>query len=209
MKMARFFKTCQNHSDIFKNKIFEMIKIMRFSRKVFFVNFRNFHLKFSLGICKNLAARYAIFTTPPSRAFDLDEEANELIVPIDDKETIKERQAQNWFSQDDWFDGLADTRALDEANLNAVFPAAKKPRLEKPEVEKPEVEKPEGEEEPETSEKMDVDNIIDDENQDDNESEEESESETDSDSDSDNDEEAQRAYLNDMENRIGRRHYTD
>ena len=204
--MARFFKTCQNHSDIFKNKIFEMIKIMRFSRKVFFVNFRNFHLKFSLGICKNLAARYAIFTTPPSRAFDLDEEANELIVPIDDKETIKERQAQNWFSQDDWFDGLADTRALDEANLNAVFPAAKKPRLEKPEVEKPEVE-----EEPETSEKMDVDNIIDDDNKDDNEveSEEESESETDSDSDSDNDEEAQRAYLNDMENRIGRRHYTD
>ena len=114
------------------------------------------------------------------KTFDLDdEEQNEIIVPLEEKDVREARASSKWFSTDEWFDGLDNGRELEDANLEQVFPKAKRPKLEK----------------------MDVAQV---ENVDMAQEEEEEEDEEDSDSDSDTDpEDAETEYVRNMEERIG------
>ena len=43
----------------------------------------------------------------------MDEETNDLIVPLEEKEVIQDRATSQWFGNSDWFDGLEDGAEVD------------------------------------------------------------------------------------------------
>ena len=63
--------------------------------------------------------------------FDMDEETNDLIVPLEEKEVIQDRATSQWFGNSDWFDGLEQGAEVDQSNINQILKDKnKKPKKE-------------------------------------------------------------------------------
>ena len=61
----------------------------------------------------------------------MDEETNDLIVPLEEKEVIQERATSQWFGNSDWFDGLEDGAEVDQSNINQILKDKKKEKKPK------------------------------------------------------------------------------
>ena len=61
------------------------------------------------------------FLNVPEKQFDMDEETNELIVPLEEKTTVQDRRTQQWFGNSEWFDGLAEEGdKIDHQNIKLI-----------------------------------------------------------------------------------------
>merc|ERR1711990_628985 len=136
------------------------------------------------------------------KRFDMDEETNDLIVPLEAKEVIQDRATNQWFGNSDWFDGLEDGTEVDQSNINQILKDKKREKKEKSKNKKSEegVELPDEEQmEVEVNNELQIQ-----ENDDGREIESEDESDSDDESESDDSEdERQRVALREMEERIG------
>ena len=63
----------------------------------------------------------------------MDEETNDLIVPLEEKEVIQDRATSQWFGNSDWFDGLEDGAEVDQSNINQILKDKKKEKKPKKE----------------------------------------------------------------------------
>lgn len=61
----------------------------------------------------------------------MDEETNDLIVPLEEKEVIQDRATSQWFGNSDWFDGLEDGAEVDQSNINQILKDKKKEKKPK------------------------------------------------------------------------------
>ncbi|CAG5099069.1 Oidioi.mRNA.OKI2018_I69.XSR.g16222.t1.cds [Oikopleura dioica] len=58
---------------------------------------------------------------------DADQEDNELIEHLEDKNVKQKKQSAAWFGQSEWFSGLGDDEDLEKANLKAMMKETDKP----------------------------------------------------------------------------------
>ena len=63
----------------------------------------------------------------------MDEETNDLIVPLEEKEVIQDRATSQWFGNSDWFDGLENGAEVDQSNINQILKDKKKEKKPKKE----------------------------------------------------------------------------
>ena len=63
----------------------------------------------------------------------MDEETNDLIVPLEEKEVIQDGATSQWFGNSDWFDGLEDGAEVDQSNINQILKDKKKEKKPKKE----------------------------------------------------------------------------
>ena len=66
----------------------------------------------------------------------MDEETNELIVPLEEKEVIQDRATTQWFGNSDWFDGLEDGNEVDQSNIDQILKDKKKEKKQNKETNK-------------------------------------------------------------------------
>ena len=64
----------------------------------------------------------------------MDEETNDLIVPLEEKEVIQDRATSQWFGNSDWFDGLEEGAEVDQSNINQILKDKKKEKKTKKET---------------------------------------------------------------------------
>ena len=64
----------------------------------------------------------------------MDEETNDLIVPLEEKEVIQDRATSQWFGNSDWFDGLEEGADVDQSNINQILKDKKKEKKTKKET---------------------------------------------------------------------------
>jgi len=131
------------------------------------------------------------------KRFDMDEETNDLIVPLEEKEVIQDRATSQWFGNSDWFDGLEEGGDVDQSNINQILKDKKKEKKPKKETSgKSEELGDEEQMEVEVNDQVENQEIVDEREIESDSSDYETESD-------DSEDERQRVALREMEERIG------